>query len=85
MRIGANGLKIINELSEVRGGERIIISPHSRRTLGAGTEYAKSQTWCFVINMAHKEVSGVVDLKTIQGGGQQGSSDTKGPGLQLVQ
>jgi hypothetical protein len=69
-RIGANATKILNDLHEGSGGEeRVVMEPHTRRTLGAGTEYATAQVWCFTLNMRHPEVSGRVDLEVIEGGG----------------
>jgi hypothetical protein len=71
-KIGANSTKIIEELHQPRDGARIVPQPHTRRVLGAGTEFAKAQTWCFSINMDHPAVSGQVDLSVVQGGGQGG-------------
>jgi hypothetical protein len=51
-RIGANARKIVDDLHAAREGGRIVVNTNSRRTLGAGTEFAKAQSWCFVINMA---------------------------------
>jgi hypothetical protein len=82
-RIGANSAKILDELHELRDDARIIPQKHTRRTLGAGTEYAKAQTWCFALNMAHRDVSGVVDLKVLTGTG--GGDQSKGADLKLVQ
>jgi hypothetical protein len=82
-RIGANMRNIVNSLSEVRGGARIIAQEHTRRTLGAGTEYAKAQAWCFAINMAHQDVSGVVNLEVVQGGQGNSASDDR-PSLSIV-
>jgi hypothetical protein len=82
-RTGASAAKILDELHLIRDGERIIPAVNSRRTLGAGTHYAKGQARCFSINMAHKEISGAVDLTVVDGGGQ--GVDRGSPGLQLVQ
>lgn len=82
-RIGANSLKILDELHATREGVRIVPAKHTRRTLGAGTEFAKAQSWCFAVNMAHKEITGAIDLVVLTGGGQPGAQPT--PGLQLVQ
>lgn len=81
-RTGGNASQIIDELSEVIDGDRVIPQRQTRRVLGAGTEFAKVQSWCFAVNMKHPAVSGVVDLKIVQGGGQ-GSSQSP-PGLQVV-
>lgn len=83
-RIGASSLKVLEDLHAVRGDGRIVSSTNLKRTLGAGTEFAKGQSGCFAVNMAHKEVSGVQVLKVVEGGGQGGSQTTR-PGLQLVQ
>lgn len=69
-RIGANSTKIIDDLHQHRDGARIIPLRETRRTLGAGTDLAKGQSWCFSINMAHPSVSGVVPMTVIQGGAQ---------------
>ena len=67
VRVGANFLKILDELSQsaldANGRpKRIIGNKHMRKVLGAGTEYAKAQSWCFTLNMDHSEITGVVDL-----------------------
>jgi hypothetical protein len=82
-RIGANAAKILNELHEVRDNARIVPQPHTRRVLGAGTEYAKAQSWCFALNMAHSDVSGAVDLKVLTGDGTGGGEVNK-PDLRVV-
>lgn len=73
VRVGANFLKVIEELSEPKvdaGGHsnRIITNKHIRKVLGAGTEMAKAQSWCFTVNISHPEVSGQIDLTVIEGG-----------------
>jgi hypothetical protein len=80
---GANSLKILDDLSSMEDGERIVPSKHTRRTLGAGTEYAKGQSYVFAVNMAHPKVSGAINMEVIEGGGQQGAVTP--PGLKLVQ
>lgn len=82
-RIGANSLKILDDLNLMDDGERVIPLKHTRRTLGAGTEYGKGQSYCFTVNMAHRRVSGAIDLQVLAGGGQQGASKPT-PDLQLV-
>ena len=68
-RTGANSTKILDELHQPQvDGTRIVPQTNTRRVLGAGTELAKGQTWCFAINMSHPLVSGIVDLKVIVGG-----------------
>jgi hypothetical protein len=86
VRIGANSLKVLSELHTLRDGARIIANTHTKRTLGAGTEYAKAQSGCFTINMAHPDITGALDLKVIAGGslgGGQGSAPA--PTLHAVQ
>jgi hypothetical protein len=77
IKIGANARKIIEDLHAARDGGRIIVNTNARRTLGAGTEFAKAQSWCFVINMSHKEVSGALDLKVVASGVAGGDVDAK--------
>jgi hypothetical protein len=84
IRIGANARKIIDDLHASREGGRIIVNTNSRRTLGAGTEFAKAQSWCFVLNTSHREVSGSIDLKVIAGGAG-GEETVEKPVLSAVQ
>ncbi len=70
VRTGANFLKILDDLVTLRTSPsgttaRILTSKHIRKVLGAGTEYAKAQSWCFAINMSHPEITGAVDLGLI--------------------
>ncbi len=74
-RIGANSRQILEDLHQLRDGARIIANPHVRRTLGAGTDYAKAQSWCFSINMAHKVVTGGTILKVIEGGKEKAAPE----------
>lgn len=67
-RSGANSTKVVEELHQMRDGARVVPLVHTRRVLGAGTEYAKAQSWCFAINMTHPAVSGAVKLEIIAGG-----------------
>lgn len=67
VRNGANSTKIIDELSvpkQDRNGkvQRVVVHKNMKKVLGAGSEYAKAQSWCFAVNMGHPEVTGVVDL-----------------------
>ncbi len=71
-RIGANSLKILEDLHAIRDGARIVTSKNTRRTLGAGTDFSKAQSWCFAINMSHKEVTGALDLTVVTGGSSEG-------------
>lgn len=66
-RSGANFSKAIDDLHapQPAGPEgkplRVVVSRQTRKVLGAGTEYAKAQSWCFVLDMRHPEVAGVVE------------------------
>lgn len=65
VRTGAPFLHILDELhapTPVADGpsQRVIPNKHIRKVLGAGTEYAKAQSWCFSVNMDHPEITGVV-------------------------
>jgi hypothetical protein len=83
-KIGANSRKIIDELHAMREGQRIIVNTNTRRTLGAGTEFAKAQSWVFIINMSHKDVTGAVDLQLVTGGGLGGEDAGDKPALTVV-
>jgi hypothetical protein len=83
-RTGANATAIINDLHIPRDGERIVPQRDTRRVLGAGTEFAKSQTWCFAVNMSHQAVSGTVNLTAVTGGGQGAATDGRAS-LHVVQ
>lgn len=72
-RIGASSTKVLEELHTLRPTasgtpQRIVVDRQTRRTLGAGTEYAKGQSWCFAVDMTHPEISGQVQLSTVPGG-----------------
>jgi hypothetical protein len=82
-KTGANATKVIEELHQPRDGARIIPQTHTRRVLGAGTEFAKAQTWCFAINMDHASVSGQVKLEVVTGAGG-GSTMGQQPTLSVV-
>lgn len=74
-RLGTSSSRIIEELSQPRavGTEppaRIVVDRSVRRTLGAGTDLAKGQSWCFAVDLRHPEISGSIPLKPLQGGGQ---------------
>lgn len=85
-KIGANATKIIGDLHTLRDGAAIIAQTDTRRTLGAGTDMAKGQSWCFAVNVRHPAVSGAVDLKVITGGAVGGAmADASGrPNLQVA-
>jgi hypothetical protein len=62
-RIGASASRILEELSVPRAlgtgtARKIIIERNARRTLGAGTDFAKGQTYCFIVDMKHPEIAG---------------------------
>lgn len=65
-RVGASSTRIIEELHQLRGGDattpgrRVITEKSIRRTLGAGTDLAKGQSWVFAVDMKHPDVAGVV-------------------------
>ncbi len=82
-RIGANSRKVLDDLNRSREGGPVVPNTYIKRTLGAGTEYGKGQTWCFSINTAHPEVSGKAELKIHLGGGQSGV-EMKAPTLTIV-
>ena len=72
-RIGSSSTRIIEELNAPRSLDssaprRIVTERSIRRTLGAGTELAKGQAWCFAIDMTHPEIAGVVPTLAAQGG-----------------
>ena len=75
IRVGADSTKILDELHfaqpDARGHTtRVISQKNIKKVLGAGTEFAKAQSWCFTINMAHPEVTGVADLSVVSGDSQ---------------
>lgn len=83
---GANPKKVLDDLFAMRGDARIVCQPHTRRVLGAGTEYAKAQSYCFAVNMEHPEVTGAVNLEVVHGGVEGGSKASGDrPGLSVVQ
>lgn len=72
-RVGASSTRILDDLAQMRQtspttAARIVVDKAVRRTLGAGTDLAKGQSWCFAIDMKHPDISGVVNLTTVQGG-----------------
>jgi hypothetical protein len=70
-RVWASSARIIEELHQLRGGDattparRVVTERSIRRTLGAGTDYAKGQSYVFAIDMKHPDVSGVVPLTAV--------------------
>ena len=74
-RIGAASTRVLDDLYAPREAgartlKRIVPDRSARRTLGAGTELAKGQSWCFAVDMSHPEISGATPLSTVQGGAQ---------------
>lgn len=71
-RIGASMQAVIDELHQPTpglpsGSARVIPVPDTRRTLAHGTEFAKMQSRCFLVSMAHPEVTGAVNLSLVEG------------------
>lgn len=54
VRYGHNFSRIVDQLV----GTGVITNKHYRKVLGAGTDYAKGQSWCITINMNHPDVVG---------------------------
>lgn len=76
MKLGANQLQIVKELNKGPNfGSKIVSDVNTRRVLGAGTDYATAQAYCFTVNMAHPDVSGKVPLSVVST--PQDTSDTK--------
>lgn len=74
----ANPTKILEELWALRPGmdgfqRRIITSKSVKKTLGAGTDYAKSQSWCITIDMQHPDMVGLVEATSTPAEEQQKS------------
>ena len=71
-KVGASSQGILDELhKQSADGTRIITNKNIKRTLGAGTDYAKTQSWCFVINMDHPDIADTIDPKVLVGNGPQ--------------
>lgn len=64
-RTGNNAYRILEDLTNPMAGPPVIIHKHSKKVLGMGTDYAKAQSWCFAMNMAHTDVTGTIDLEVI--------------------
>ena len=54
VRYGHNFSRILDQLASTG----VITKKHDRKVLGAGTEYAKGQSWCIAVNMNHSDVRG---------------------------
>ena len=83
MRIGANFKQVIDDLHrpeiDAAGHEqRVVPVTRTRQVLGAGTDLAKVQSWCFRINMRHPELTGATQLAVISGGVSGGKQQPTG-------
>jgi len=72
-RIGATSSRILDELAAptVIAGQQprpIVTNRANRRTLGAGTDLAKGQTWCFTVDMTHPGIAGTTPTLATVGG-----------------
>ena len=72
-RAGVSSARILEDLGSPRATssgqvQRIVIDRQIRRTLGAGTNLAKGQSWCFAVDMNHPEISGQVPAQLVPGG-----------------
>lgn len=61
-KIGANSTGILDQLSvptitNAGHASKVIANKNLRRTLGAGTDLAKGQSWCFAVNLAHPDIA----------------------------
>ena len=54
VRYGHRYSRIIEQLASTG----VITKKHERKVLGAGTDYAKGQSWCITVNMSHPDVMG---------------------------
>jgi len=80
MRRGANADRVLKELNRPADdtGSRVIPVVRTRRRLGAGTDYAKGQPWCFIVDMSNPEVTGTIDLEVVDKGGSRPMAPAKG-------
>jgi hypothetical protein len=64
VKMGSSSSRIIEELSVPRAcgpdglPRRVVIDRNARRTLGKGTDLAKGQAYCFVVDMTHPDIAG---------------------------
>jgi len=56
-RIGANANQVLDALHK----DGVVVEREVKRTIGAGTCYAKTQSWCFVIDMTHPDIAATLD------------------------
>lgn len=69
-RIGANDRLILEELYNPKidatgKPRRVVVNKHTRKVLGAGTDFEKAQAHVFVVDMTHPEIAGHSQLGTI--------------------
>lgn len=70
-RFGLNHRKVVEELAQAKPDaegkmQRVVTSTNAKKVLGADTELAKAQSRTFVVNMAHKDICGAVDLTVVE-------------------
>lgn len=66
-RSGANYRGILEDLSvpiaDADGNLRpVVLDKNMRKVLGAGTDWAKAQSWCFILDMSHSELVGIAEV-----------------------
>lgn len=61
-RIGASSSMILEHLAQSTGNGKVLAERSVRRTLGAGTDLAKGQAWCFIVNMSHPDLAGAAPV-----------------------
>lgn len=79
-KIGWSQSRIMNELNHATMDDlgspmRVITNTNIRRTLGIGTDYRKIQAYCFLIDMSHPEVTGVVENPEVRARKTSGVDD----------
>ena len=73
-KVGASASRMLEDLNTSNGGRRIVVDRNCRRTLGAGTDLAKGQTYCFAVDMTHPDIAGVVPTLVTSGGTATGAA-----------
>lgn len=63
---GSSATRILEELNAT--GYKVVTDRNARRTLGAGTDLAKGQAWCFVVDMTHPDIAGAAPTLVASGG-----------------
>ena len=79
-KIGWSQSRIMSELSSATmddqgNATRVVTNTNVRRTLGIGTDYRKIQAYCFLIDMSHPEVTGVIENPEVAARKASGSED----------